>query len=434
MKRGVTGVLILLIFTLPLTAHSGSAAAQEGPWRVESPVRLSEVLKRFEPTAFRQVFIAPDGRQVAYEKRQNNQLCVLNIAQQQERCVTLAPELGYSFPLNDFLPPMRWSPDGTQIAVVGVPLLYFRDTDLGLVDLGTPEPTFTNLSDDGYSGTIMPGKVDLAVTLESYPAFSPDNTQIAVERTGIGVDGRFAPSALSIFDRASGEVRELGRLPGHEVYEVDAGTVAGLDWSPDGTTLAVSLRHQKLDPDYDGIWLVSVESGEWTHLATVETAQRAMQTVYEAPAPIFALAPVRWSPDGSRLLFWLGDSGSYNGQVWAFWLNLDKSSITAVPLPVSPNDHPDWRINWPRQAVWSPDGSRLLVAARMEIPPAAGDAVPLVDSGEALATALYMLDVNTGESMLLGHLPQEVTPFFTAAWGPDGDVIAGGYYLRLAHE
>jgi hypothetical protein len=91
-------------------------------------------------------------------------------------------------------------------------------------------------------------------------------------------------------------------------------------------------------------------------------------------------------------------------------------------------------VNWPAHAVWSPDGSQLLVTVRIETPPDPGDAAPLVETDKALATALYLIDVPSGERTLLGHLPLDVAPAYSAAWGPDGDVIAGGYSFKLVRE
>jgi hypothetical protein len=58
----------------------------------------------------------------------------------------------------------------------------------------------------------------------------------------------------------------------------------------------------------------------------------------------------------------------------------------------------------------------------------------LIETDEPLATALYSIDPATGEITLLGHLPLEIAPPYTAAWGPDGNVIAGGYAFKLVQE
>ncbi len=428
-KRFLIFSLLIVLISPELTP----TAAQDSSWRVKSPVSLSETLAGFN-TLPHLIYIAPDGRHVAYGVKDDNAVCSVDIPTRQESCVALPPELRYAFPLEDIFPAMRWSTDSTKIALVGVPYKYFYDADLGLADFSGPVPTFTNLADDGVVGGMHPGSFDPAMTLEVNPAFSPDSTQIAVEQTGVIPERQFAQSTVSIFDLATGEVRDLSMLPGNKIYQVDAGSVLSIDWSPDGTTLAVALRHVQIEPLYDGIWLVDIASGQWTRQVTPAGALAAMQTIYPGIDDIFAATPVRWSPDGSRLLFWAGNPSAMNSRPWVFWLDLESGYVTPIELPAHPNDPSNFRLIWPYQAVWSPDGSQLLVAARLETPPEPEEAMPLVETDGALGMALYLIDISSGDLTLLGHLPLELAPIYVAAWGPDGDVIAGGFSFKLVHE
>jgi Tol biopolymer transport system component len=433
MKTRILILTVLITLIPPFLAAHTPIAAQDTAWRVESPVRLSEALDGFHSPAH-QIYVAPDGRHVAYGDPDHTAVCTLDVPTREETCIPLLPEMGYSFQPNDFFPALRWSPDSTKMALIGLPYHYLRDTDLGLVDLSGSLPSFANLADDSYVGTMRPGSIDRAVTIEINPAFSPDSTKIAVERTTVTAEGQFARSTLAVFNLTTGEAHDLSNLPGNEAYEVDAGSIIGMDWSPDGSTLAVALHHQRPDPLFDGIWLVDVASGTWAQLITVDAAQAAVQTIYADTGDVLVTAPLRWSPDGSRLLFWAGDPGRFVGSLWVFWTDLDSHDITAVQLPTSPEDQPRLRMNWPAQAVWSPDGSQLLVAVRMVMPPNPAEAKPLVESGEVLTTALYLIDVPSGDRTLLGHLPREDAPAYIAAWGPDDEVIAGGYSFKLARQ
>jgi hypothetical protein len=432
-QRFLRHVLALALALAGISA--GVVGAQEGGWRVTTVMRLSEAQEGYNsrPQA---VFIAPDGVQVAYEKRDEEDysaICVLNILLKAERCVSLPRESAYGFPPSEYFPPMRWSGDSRRLALVGMPLRYFLDTDLGVIDLDRSADAFRYLADDGYSGSLFPDP-PLGVSVEVNPIFSPDGARIAVEQTLTGPGGRLSLTTISIFDLENGQIRAVTELPGHEAYEVDAGAVVSMDWSPDGTTLAVALRHLDLEPDYDGIWLVDVESGEMTHLVSVAEAVAAIQTVYPGYEQILAAAPVRWSPDGTRLLFWAGDAGSRIAKIWAFWVELDTGDIRAVPLPETLHDTEELRTIWPMQAAWSPDGQTLLVAARVLAMPDANELVPLVESDEPMWTAIYLVDVESRGYALLGHLPRDIAPLFDAAWGPDNDVIAGGFYLKLSRE
>jgi WD40 repeat protein len=421
---------ILLMLILPQLTPT---AAQDTTWRVEAPVRLSEALDGFLAPAHH-IYLAPDGRHVAYENEAKGGLCALDMPTRQEQCVSLPPELGYSFPLNDFYPAMRWSPDSTKIALIGVPYIYFRDTDLGLADFSGSVPTFTNLADDGYQGGMSPGTFDPAMTLETNPGFSPDSAQIAVERVGVTAQGQFASSTLSIFDIATDDVREVSTLPGHKAYPVDVGSIIGIDWSPDGKTLAVALHHVRAEPLYDGIWLVDVASDVWTRKVSLADSHNILQPLFGDTPDTIITAPVRWSPDGSRLLFWVGDPAGLVGHPWLFWLDQESGNITPIDLPTTPLDRPNLRMIWPAQAVWSPDGSQLLVAAHMQTPPDSEEAKPLVETDEVLVTALYLFDMPSGERTLLGHLPLEIAPSYVAAWGSEGDVLAGGYSFKLVRD
>jgi dipeptidyl aminopeptidase/acylaminoacyl peptidase len=303
-----------------------------------------------------------------------------------------------------------------------------------VADLSGPVPTFTNLADDGFSGTMGLGDFDPKMMIEMNPDFSPDSTQIAVERTGVTAEGRLAQSTLTIFDIGTGEVRDLSKLPGYEEYEVDSGSIIGMDWSPDGSTLAVALRHVTPEALYDGIWLVDVAAGTWTRIVTLDDIHANMLPLFGNTPDTLLSAPVRWSPDGSRLLIWTDDPGPYVGLQWIFWFDLESGDITPIDLPSTDSDWPNPRMMWPTQAVWSPDSSRILIAAHLAAPQDSMGAVPLVETDEALVTALYLIDVPSGNRVLLGHLPHEAAPAFIAAWGPDGDVIAGGYSFKLVRE
>jgi hypothetical protein len=181
---------------------------------------------------------------------------------------------------------------------------------------------------------------------------------------------------------------------------------------------------------------VDVATGDLAPLISLTDALVAYQSIYPEAGmqAIDMIGPVSWSPDGSRLLFWTGAPFNYAGQVWAFWLDLDSGDIHPVLLPETDLDRGDLRGIWPMQAVWSPDGSSLLVVARLNFGISVDEIHMLTDSDETPFTALYLIDVASGEYALLGHLPHGTGQLFFASWGPDNDVFAGGFYLKLAQN
>jgi hypothetical protein len=98
-------------------------------------------------------------------------------------------------------------------------------------------------------------------------------------------------------------------------------------------------------------------------------AENAVKATYPEPAEFFAAIQARWSPDGSRILFWAGSPGAFVQRTWLFWIDVETGEISPAPLPAHPSDQPNFRAIWPMQAAWSPDGSLLLVAPGWKFPP-----------------------------------------------------------------
>lgn len=433
LKRSLVFLLALVaLFSATVSHPVDPARAQDPDWRVEAARPLDEIVGEY--TTPTQLYIAPDGHQIAFESQEGDSqvLCVLDVADPTPRCVSLPREAAYRFSYNDLYPALRWSPDGQQIALIGMPFMTFRDTDLGLIDLSPVEPAFTLLTDDGYEGKLL--DLPSGVSIEANPAFSPDGSQIAFEQTVALLDAMV--THISVLDLATGETEFLTRLPGHEDYERDFGSVISLEWSPDGSTLAFSLRHYQFDPVVDGVWRMDVATGDLAPLVSLTDALVAYQSIYPGAdtQAIDMIGPVSWSPDGSRLLFWTGAPFQATGQVWACWLDLDSGDIHPVPLPETELDQGNRRGIWPMQAVWSPDGSSLLVVARLNFGISMDETHMLIDSDEPPFTALYLIDVASGDYTLLGHLPHGTGQLFYASWGPDNDVFAGGFYLKLAQD
>lgn len=407
MKRLFCVLLLLFVFALP------QVSAQE-----VTQVDLIEV----EGVLPQHIFPAPDGHHIAYQNNEPRQLCVQDVLAGNETCFDLPDAFPTGLVPRQFFQPLRWSPDSTKIAVVGLPYVYLKDTDLWVVDIEAE--TLTNLTDDQYEGNLFPDGQPGA-SIFSEPTWSPDSTKIAVEYTIINNDRRFAPSMIAIVDASTGEVAELSRLPGHTEYDVDAGTVLAFSWSPDASSLAFSLRHPSLEPEFDGLWQIDVTTGDLSPLLNMLVAQAALRKI--APdANIFAVGPMLWSESG--MLVWIGDPGSFEGLQWCFWL--DMTTGTLIPLDVPMPDNP--RLASFMQAVWSPDGETLLLATRHFAPIADETPTPLLSDNATADVSLRLIDPISGSSTLLGYLPFVPGIPFEAVWGPDNNIIIDGYHLTLA--
>jgi hypothetical protein len=405
------------------------AHAQGGEWRVTAAqaVQVDNVIVSH-------ILMAPDGAHLAYERaddQQNRKLCTRHVTVGLETCLDLPENFPTGLVPEVYFQPISWSPDSTKLAVVGNPLRYLIDTDLWIVDFSAG--TLTNLTDDHYEGKLFPADQSMAgASIEVQPTWSPDSQRIAVERTLLDQTGNFGQSTISIIEVATGAVHDVTLLPGHEVYQRDVGSVLSMSWLPDQSALAVSLRHVELEQDYDGIWQVGVSDGKLQQLVRVADALPALHTV-AGDAELFAIGPASWSPDGSSLLFWMGNPGSNGGVVWGFWLDMASKAIKPFPLPEAPGAVQERPPVVPLQAVWSPDG-RLLVAERNLIAPAEGSPTYLDPASPAVDVGIHLIDPATGEDTLFGYLPAITVAPFAAVWGPDNDVLIDGYHLRLANE
>lgn len=429
---------IIVVFALCTLALAATATAQAPPpWTITSarPVILQSGVGL-------RAFPSPDGQKLAYERRvrlnghQDLYFCAADVASAAEPvCLTPAQEMprGFDADANAYHYPLAWSPDSTRVAVVGQPLITGLDTDIWILDMETA--TWTPLTDDGYEGPLSAGTEGggppAGVAIEVQPAWSPDGTRIAVERTLIDEAGVLAPSTLSVIDLATGSVADIAPLPGHAAQTRDAGAVTHIAWSPDGAALAISVRHREPDPASDGIWRVSVEDGAMTRLVSAEAVETLFRGVFpELPAEM--IGPVAWSPDGSALLFWVGNASTKPVAVWVFWVDVESGVTTALVLPAHPRDTGSRRGIWPFQAAWSPQGDALLIAANGVED---GEKILLDPDNSRVRMSVYLADAATGDTWLLGHLPTvEAAPFYFAAWGQAGDALLNGYRLRLERQ
>jgi hypothetical protein len=428
--------LFLTAFLILALAGAAFVSAQDSAaWRVTAvePLVVSN-------DASPRIFPAPDGHQVAYERvirldgHRDFKLCLYDaLAPSDPRCNVQEkqPPRGYEPDPLTPLVPFSWSPDSAKIAVVGQPLGTLTDTDLWIFTIA--DQKWVNLADDHYDGALVAGDNSPAppagVFIDVQPSWSPDGKQIAVERTLTDESGTWGQARLTLIDAVDGSAHDLIPLPGHETHPSDSGSTTSLVWSPDGTTLALSIRHRDIDPDSDGIWLVSVADSKSQRLVSLKDAEKALQGIYDGLA-LQSIGPLMWSPDGSRLLFWAGDPTQKPIIAWLFWVDLQSGQTTTVPLPKQTNDTPTKRTIRPLQAIWSPDSSALLIST-IGVPKE--DAPnPLNPKDAKGRVSIRIVDAATLTDHSLGQLPLgPSTALYQAAWAASGDVIINGYHLKL---
>ncbi|MCC6805329.1 MAG: PD40 domain-containing protein [Anaerolineae bacterium] len=418
MRRfSLPAIVLLLVF-----AASG-IHAQDAPATDVYPLSLSS-------GASLRIFPSPNARLVAYDSaiRLNGHvdryLTISEVAPADEPAYFDKPEdlpRGFEASTESFSLPFAWSPDSTRLAVTSQPLVTLTDTDLWIFDIAAE--SWTNLVDDGYSGSLTESPTSGTI-IDVQPAWSPDGTTIAVERTLITADGTFGQPEITLLDATTGAATPLAALPG----AISTGAITSLGWSPDGASLAFTMLHLTPDAANDGLWLVDAASGELTQLATLEQVAAALHTII-ADLEMTSIGPLFWSPDSTRLLLWAGKASGTPAQLFPFVADAAFGEITPVPLPAHPRDSETARGLRPLQAAWSPDSASVLVYTFGLHPDE--DSTSLDPANASVRGAVRLIDLATGDAELIGYLPLGTTPFYYASWAADGEVIIDGYHLTL---
>jgi Tol biopolymer transport system component len=194
--------------------------------------------------------------------------------------------------------PVEFSPDGTQLA-------YAQRAGDGTA--------MTVANADGSN----PHEVGQGLGAEQL-SWSPDGTRLAfIAQPG----GDAAGNDVSILDLVTGDVT---RLPGADGYLWQQ-----IAWSPDGSQIALSGELPKPDST-NGLYLLALDGGALTPLKTDLNWTEFMD----------------WSPDGTRLAFsvrnhpWTADPGDYQWDVAV--INADGSGFTQLTDRPGWDNFPVW--------------------------------------------------------------------------------------------
>lgn len=219
---------------------------------------------------------------------------------------------GQTISLGFYGGPVGWSLDGTRL----LSSIQSEGTGSSLYVLG----------DDG-SRTLLSKETH-------WGAFSPDGSQVVYSHGGwrgpyiVDTDGGTPRSLADPCPRQ--EVRgELRELCGEPAAEATA-------WSPDGSTIAWLDFGEGTIPGVGHKNFLSFVNPDGTGLR---------EGVARLPGTFGGYSLV-WSPDGSRLAFWMADDDDRNAQI--FVINADGTGLRQI------TDEGENR--WP---TWSPDGSRI---------------------------------------------------------------------------
>jgi Tol biopolymer transport system component/DNA-binding winged helix-turn-helix (wHTH) protein len=247
-----------------------------------------------------------------------------------------------------------WAPDGRS--------LYFAGRTDAAQNLWQ-----VRVDPDTLAWIDGPVRLTTSVALESDPAISPDGRRLLFS----------------------------SRIDRTQVWALPLDHVAGRIVGPGEPVTPPGVDTDVLDFSADGRLAYSMERGRG-HELWVRTADRR-DALIRAEAQATILQP-RWSPDGSRLVY-------YSGNPVPRVVLLDAEKGTARPLeaPLEPSN----------VFAWSPDGSSLIIGCpTADHPHAAICEVPLDADGRAVGSRVLASDRSRN--------------LWQARWAPDGRSL---YYL-----
>lgn len=217
----------------------------------------------------------------------------------------------------------------------------------------------------------------------NYPAWSPDGRRIAYVRG----DSISPPTRLVTMAADGSDARILVSSVRRQIAWLASRPPA---WSPDGQRIAFAGAGTD---SRVGVYSVAADGSDLRRLAD-------------------SVSPPTWSPDGSRLAF----VKPYRDLLSVYTMSADGSDVRRVATlpdwPIPPSRVPDdtWWPTWVwiRSFAWSPDGSKILIDARLSARP-------------ELPPGLFVVDVEGSDVV---RLPSRVWAIADASWSPDGSRIA----------
>ena len=273
----------------PSPALPEAATEQAGGWTVAD---RQDIKVDGQPVA-----ISPDARWIAGIGPDAN-FCVWEVETLDPTCdgeeLAVQPET------------IVWAPDSRAVAFSLEAAKYFVDSDIYVFDVEKGE--LADLTDDGENGPIG-FETDPArgpVSLDIYPAWSPDSSQLLFSRTNWNAENR--ATTLMTIDRAGGEPELLFTLAPPEPLII----YSPMYWLGDDSIL-FSVWHADPDNGQNGIWKRS-PSGKLTKvLAGDSTAQVPMPRITSVTedgriATVFsAILQAQYGAEGTSKVYFVVD-------------------------------------------------------------------------------------------------------------------------------
>ena len=336
--------LILMLFMLAACGQFAAPASPSPPPTLAPTVAPTSVPaaalrvaeKRPIALAGAQILsLSPDGRRLA--ARKDKALCLYDAA-------TLAEQHCAELPNGQFdSRGVAWSPDSTRIALTEDLYRLLVESDLWVMDASSG--ALTDLTDDGAIGSVLKPKTTGAdPQFDAAPAWSPDSKTLIFARTPASRDR----TAIYRVAAGGGEAQLVWTVTTHGPFVL----FYGLRWSLDGRHILYTLAHPESDNSRNGVWIVDQDGRNSRQLA------RATDKLLGYPMLIDVTAR------GDRALIWyyLASQLYVTKPNVSYYALLDLDTGAIEPLKQAAGDAREFFS--PQNAIFSPDGSKLLYSYR----------------------------------------------------------------------
>lgn len=289
------------------------------------------------PAEIRGVYLlslSPNGQQLL-AIRNPRTLCIYSAESLvQQQCVELASGV---FDWRS----ITWSPDNKRIAFTEDVFHSMFESDVWVLDVSTGR--LTNLTDDGASGSLVKLRSEKSsATVDLIPAWTHDGKSLVFARTPLDSD----ETALYRVSSTGGEPKRLWTVADQAM------AVFYFIRCLDDGRIVYTLGHNKLPDSDNGIWIVGPGDDKPRQLAGALDKKMGYPILLDVAA------------GQDRALVWYYAASQHYASLpnMSMYALLDLKTGALEPLKKAAGDAPEF--SGPSNAVFSPDGSRLLYVYR----------------------------------------------------------------------
>lgn len=379
----------MLAAQTPEASPAASLVVAIGDWRIASTRELDvegEI-----------VSLSPDGQWLA-RTGPDGGLCVWNVETLEPRCT------GENLPVyaDPFFPAwLAWSPDSSAVAFSLDAIRQGPDSDIYVYEL--EDSTLTNLTDDGYEGSIVEEPV--AVPVDVLPTWSPDGRQLAFVRSTLSDEA--SSTAIMRVDRAGGEPGKVYTLGTREPLAI----WMPMYWLPDDTILFAQRSADREHSD-SGVWRVGLDGSNPTQLVTDSI---------EAGIPGASIMDVSGKHGIASVFSPLLLTQFFTAQEQVLYWTVDLADGTPSPVPYI--DLETKQTIPATEATTAPGASIAFPTGPLAFSPDGSVAVLLYRSPDA-STYVAMLHRGSSEVVLLARLQTDVDlSLATPQWAANDTIL-----------